>query len=153
MKYLIDSGIIYDILKERSVCRPLVEQLLMEGHLITLLCLIRYEVLRGYYKSIFSKQQNEIQKERERQRIREFESRASLFHGISVFPPECIDRAAAIYGETQAAGVQGISDVDILLFTVAQLDGYTVVSRDGHLKTLSSMYGVPFEDWTQPPSD
>lgn len=154
MKYLIDSCIFFDLFKNQSVARPLLEQRVMEGHNIAIFCLIRYEVLRGYYKSIFKKQMNEEQKERERQRLREFEMLVSTLDTLSSLAPDFIDSAAMLYGETQAAGMTGIPEVDLLLFTVARGEGYILVSHDStHLSTLASMYGVPFEDWMQPPRE
>lgn len=150
MRYLIDSGIFFDYLKRNSRCRTVFDQRLIEGNQITLFCLIRYEVLRGYYKIIFRRRTDEAQKERERERIRAFEALASSLDGLSIITEEKIDRAAALYGETDASGLSGIPDIDLLLFTIARDEGYTIVSQDSiHLERLSSMYNIPFEDWTR----
>lgn len=149
MKYLVDSGVFINYFKKNSASHPLIVQKLLEGDTIVLFCLIRYEVLRGYYRAIFGKQKNDQQKEAEQMRIRKFELLASQLEGISELTPEFIDRAAALYGEIEAMGMANVPDIDIYLVTVARNEGYTIVSTDRkHLETLAERYRIPFERWT-----
>lgn len=147
MRYLIDSNTFIDLLKPRNPTADKIAESLLLGDDLVIFCLVEYEVKRGYYLSFFSKQSNDVQKNKEQSRIEQFDELIKPFEYISQIKPENIQEAASVYGQVKAKG-RDFPDIDILILVVGKRDGCTIVSSDTHIEALSGMFNVPFEKWT-----
>jgi len=147
MRFLIDTTFFIDIVKKDSPLVEIFQRHLLEGDELFLFCLVKYEILRGYHRAIFSKQGNEVQKDQERDRIRKFEQLTDKFHMIFLNDQHLINRAAEVYGDVESRGYSKIPDVDIFLIAIGQETGYTIVSNDEHVNELAKIYGLAAENW------
>lgn len=147
MRYLIDSNTFIDLLKPQNQNSDKIAESLLLGDDLVIFCLVEYEVKRGYYLSYFSKQSNNVQKNKEKTRIEQFDELIQSFEYISQIEPQIIQEAASVYGMTKAKG-RVFPDIDILILVVGIRDGCTIVSSDTHIEALTRMYNVPFEKWT-----
>jgi predicted nucleic acid-binding protein len=147
MRYLIDSNTFIDLLKPRNPNTDKIVDSLLLGDDLVIFCLVEYEVKRGYYRSYFSKQSNDIQKNKELSRILQFDELIKSFEYISQIKADIIQDAASVYGQVKAKGWD-FPDIDILILVVGKRDGCTIVSSDTHIEALTEMYDVPFEKWT-----
>jgi predicted nucleic acid-binding protein len=147
MRYLIDSNTFIDLLKPRNPDTDKIAESLLLGDDLVIFCLVEYEVKRGYYHAYFSKQSNDVQKNKEQSRIEHFDKLIHSFEYISQIEPQIIQEAASVYGQTNARG-RVFPDIDILILVVGKRDGCTIVSSDTHIEALTRMYDVPFEKWT-----
>lgn len=148
MRYLIDSNTFIDLLKHRNQNTDKINESLLLGDELVIFCLVEYEVKRGYYRAYFSKQSNEVQKTHEQSRILQFDELIKPFEYISQIKQEIIQEVASVYGEVKAKG-RDFPDIDILILVIGKKNGCTIVSSDEHIETLTKMYNVPFENWTQ----
>lgn len=147
MRYLIDSNTFIDLLKSQNPKTDKIAESFLLGDDLVIFCLVEYEVKRGYYLSYFSKQSNDVQKNKEKARIEQFDELIQSFQYISQIEPQIIQEAASVYGKTKAKGRE-FPDIDILILVVGKRDGCTIVSSDNHIEALTGMYNVPFEKWT-----
>lgn len=147
MRYLIDTTFFIDVFKRDSPLVAIFQRHLLEGDELFLFCLVKYEILRGYHKAIFSKQGNETQKDQERDRIRKFEQLADKFQMIFLDNQHVISIAAEVYGDVESRGYSKIPDIDVFLITLGQEMGYTLVSNDEHVNELARIYGITAENW------
>ncbi len=147
MKYLIDTPFFIDVLKKGSPLVARYQRHILEGDELFLFCLVRYEILRGYHKTIFCKKGNADQKERERERIQKFEKLSDEFQMIFLTDNHLISEAAEIYGEIESIGYSNIPDIDIFLVAIGKGNDYTIVSTDGHVNRLAEHYGILFDNW------
>lgn len=147
MRYLIDSNTFIDLLKPQNPNTDKIAESLLLGDDLVIFCLVEYEVKRGYYLSYFLKQSNDVQKNKEKTRIEQFDQLIQSFEYISQIEPQIIQEAASVYGMTKAKGTI-FPDIDILILVVGKREECTIVSSDTHIEALTEMYNVPFEKWT-----
>ena len=148
MRYLIDSNTFIDLLRPRNPNTDKIAESLLLGDDLVIFCLVEYEVKRGYYLSYFSKQSNDVQKNKEQSRIEQFDVLIQSFEYISQIEASRLFRKQHLFMVRQKPkGVNFQISISSFL-VVGKRDGCTIVSSDTHIEALTGMYDVPFEKWT-----
>ena len=130
---VLDTDIIFAIMREDPVVLSKALAYLMEHRRFTLSVITRYEILRG------------LEAKQARRQIADFEA---LCNQSTILPltEDAVAKAAEIYGDLTRRG-QLVGDADILIAASALVHGLAVVTNNE--RHFHRIKGLQVENWTK----
>jgi predicted nucleic acid-binding protein len=126
MKYILDTNIISEILKDNEKTKSFVQNLLIEGKEILINAISYYEVKRGLLKINAST------------KLKKFESLCNVFPILLLDEKNIFDIASKIYVDLEKEG-KLISDNDIYIASITLCKDFILISNDTDFERIKNL--------------
>ncbi len=135
MKYMLDTNIITEILKNNEKVMDMAKKKIIEGDEVIINGISYYEIKRGFMASKATTQ------------LKKFNKFCGDF-GLALLDSQNIfDIASKIYADLKCQG-NPIEDADILIASVALCNNAILVSADKHFVKIKELQkDLPIENW------
>jgi len=126
MKYILDTNIISEILKDNEKTKSFVQNLQLEGKEILINAISYYEVKRGLLKINAST------------KLKKFESLCNVFPILLLDEKNIFDIASKIYVDLEKQG-KPISDNDIYIASITLCKDFILISNDTDFERIKNL--------------